>query len=448
MLPNLETRVWMNSWSLWTQDLAQKTKGFLLQVFHSRGVITLADQAVYSAANFLTGVIIGRTCSKEEFGLYLLGFSIVCILIPLQSSLILGPYAVYCPRLKNSDLSCYTGSTLIHQSTLSVLSLVILSAAGVFLSMGFGPVGLSVIVWSLAATISLWLLGEYVRSVLFALLRNKTAFLLDITMAVIQIGGLLLLARWGFLSAASAIWISGCASGLAAGVWLGLRWKLFAFQAKRILPDLKQNWSFGKWLFADKLVYIASNQLYPWFLVLFYGTAATGIFAACLGTMRLANPFIIGMGNYLGPKMAHIYARKGKQGVRRAALQDTLVFVAVMGPFCILMLFFGDEIISLLYGSKYAGNGAVVGVLALGQLALALSRPANLGLNAIERPDIGVKGSLLALLSFLTLGFWLVKFLGPLGAAWGLLSGNLIIAGVRTFAFHKETKVDSAGGIA
>jgi len=59
-----------------------------------KGFIALTDQAVASATNFLTGVIIGRACTKEQFGLYMLGFSIVLFVMSLQTSLISTPYMV------------------------------------------------------------------------------------------------------------------------------------------------------------------------------------------------------------------------------------------------------------------------------------------------------------------------------------------------------------------
>src|SRR5580692_2008359 len=52
-----------------------------------QGIVSLADQAVASATNFVTGVIIARTCSKEELGLYMLGFSLILLMTDLQSSL-------------------------------------------------------------------------------------------------------------------------------------------------------------------------------------------------------------------------------------------------------------------------------------------------------------------------------------------------------------------------
>lgn len=95
-----------------------------------KGVVTLADQAVASATNFLTGVIIGRACTKEQFGLYMLGFSIVLFVMSLQNSLISTPYMVYSPRLKGNEHIRYTGSTLIHQLGLSGLIIIILVIGG------------------------------------------------------------------------------------------------------------------------------------------------------------------------------------------------------------------------------------------------------------------------------------------------------------------------------
>ena len=46
-----------------------------------KGWFSLVNQGVVSATNFLTGVLIGRFCTKEEFGLFVLGFSIVLLVL-------------------------------------------------------------------------------------------------------------------------------------------------------------------------------------------------------------------------------------------------------------------------------------------------------------------------------------------------------------------------------
>ena len=92
-----------------------------------QGILSLADQGVASAANFLTGVIIARACSKEELGLYMLGFSLILFVTDLQTSLISTPYMVYAPRLKDDAHALYTGSTLIHQLALCFLIMLALT---------------------------------------------------------------------------------------------------------------------------------------------------------------------------------------------------------------------------------------------------------------------------------------------------------------------------------
>jgi O-antigen/teichoic acid export membrane protein len=160
----------------------------------------------------------------------------------------------------------------------------------------------------------------------------------------------------------------------------------------------------------------------------------------------LANPFMTGMSNYLGPKSAHIFTREGHQEVYRQVVKDTLFFLVVMGPFCALMLLFGGEVLRLMYGAKYADHGLLVGVLSLCQLTLALTIPTNSALSAIERPDVGLKCSLLALGCMLTLGLWLVKEMGPLGAALGLLAGNVVISTYRWVVFRRICLRAAAGG--
>ena len=106
-----------------------------------QGILSLADQAVASATNFLTGIIIGRAGSKEELGLYILGLSLILFMTDLQTSLITTPYMVYAPRLKGKAHALYTGSTLIHQL---VFCLVVMLAVvcGVFaVTHGIGSKG-------------------------------------------------------------------------------------------------------------------------------------------------------------------------------------------------------------------------------------------------------------------------------------------------------------------
>ena len=54
---------------------------------------------------------------------------------------------------------------------------------------------------------------------------------------------------------------------------------------------------------------------------------------------------------------------------------------------------------------------------------------------AIERADLDFLVNFAALFVMVTLGFWLVRAFGPLGAAIGLLGANLATSAVRAGVF-------------
>jgi len=420
--------------------------GFLSNMTARKGVITIADQAVASATNFLTGVIIGRACTKEQFGIFMLGFSIVLFVVTLQTSLISTPYMVYSPRMNPGEHARYTGSTLIHQLGLSALAIVALAPGGVALSFGIGPQGLAPVVWTLVVVITFIMLRENIRQISFANLRFKTALILDSVVAVVQIGGLLLLAYLGLLSASKAFWVGGLACGLAAVGWLIRRRKTFALQLPRAISDFRRNWSFGKWVFASGLLWALSMNLYPWILTAFHDTASTGVWAACFGIAAIGNPLLVGISNFLGPKIAHSYAEGGAMGLRRFVFKASAVFSLLITPFCVALLVFGGSLVVIIYGDKYAGNGLVVSILALNLLVSTVAFSFSRALFVMERADVDFAVGFVSLFVLLTFGLWMVKSFGPLGVACGLLAGNTASSAVRYLLFSRLVTTVSIQG--
>ena len=398
-------------------------------------VVSLADQAVASGTNFASGLIIARACSKEEFGLYMLGFSLISLMTDFQTLLVSTPYMIYAPRLKERAHALYTGSTLIHQLALCLLTMLALVCGLLAVTMGVGPRGLGPVLWALVAVIGLIMLREFVRRVCFARLKLMTAFVFDTCIAVGQIGGLFLLARLGRLSASRAYWVIGIACGIVGLWWLWSDRGSYHPRMSESLADLKKNWVFGKWVFASGLLWAVSMNLYPWFLAAFHGIASTGVWAACLGVVSVANPALVGIQNLLGPKICHVYAAEGPRALRRLVLKITAVIALPTSLLCVVMFFWGGRLIALVYGRQYAGNNLVVAVLAFNLLVTTVSFSFSRALFAIERADVDFLVNLAALFIMVTLGFWLVRAFGPLGAALGLMGASLVTSAVRAAAF-------------
>jgi O-antigen/teichoic acid export membrane protein len=397
---------------------------FLSTVFLGKGIVALADQGVVSAANFSTGLIIGRICSKEQLGLYMLGFTIIMFIMNVQSCLISTPYTIYSPHLQGVDLNRYTGSTLLHQLVLSFLIIIILAITGAALSLGFGPPGLAPVVKTLMFVSSFILLWDYARRLCFATLKMKNALLLDSCVLVLQVGLLLILGKLGYLSAARAYWVVGTACGVVTLSWLLLNKKNFKLSLEQAITDLLQNLSTGLWIFGSGLVFSASNYLYPWLLAAFHGAALTAVWAVCLGVVGLCNPLFIGLQNSFTPQIAHVYAKGKVDALRRFALHTITIMGLTILPFCLLLLVFGGPLVSGLYGTKYAGNGLIVSILAANLLISSLGFAPARALFTVERADVEFGIAIVSLVLLFSCGILLVKRFGPAGAAAGLLLSN------------------------
>jgi O-antigen/teichoic acid export membrane protein len=365
----------------------------------------------------------------------MLGLSIVLLLTSVQDMLIATPYMVFSPRLKGVQHVQYNGSTLIHQLLLSFLGSVGLVAAGGILSLGVGPAHLAPVMFVLAAVLAFIMLRNYVRRVCFAALRMKTALAIDCAVAVVQVGGLLLLAWLRLLTADRAYWAIGAACGIGALAWLAGNRRAFAVRLDQTLADFVRNWSFGKWIFASGLLWDVGMSFYPWILAWFYGTQATGVWAACLGVVSMGNPALLGVQNYLGPQIVHCRAEGGNNALCRFVLQASTAFCGFVLIFSLFLLVCGDWLLVLFYGAKYAGNSLVLYAMAMNLVVSAATFSISRGLLAMERADVDFIINAVAVVLLLSAGLWLVQAWGVFGAALSILLTNVVILVAKYAAF-------------
>jgi O-antigen/teichoic acid export membrane protein len=386
--------------------------------------IALSDQVISSTATFLTGVILGRTCSKDEFGLYTLGFSIIVFSFVIQNALISTPYTVFSPRLKGRESICYAGSTLIHQLFFSLLSISCLAIVTVAVSSVIGPKGLDNVLWALVVFLPFILLREFCRRMCFAHFHMKSAFIIDASAATLQISSLLLLSFLHLLSASRAFIVIGLSSALIALGWLLTSRRLFILDLALARRDLQSSFSMGKWVFLSSITWIAATEFYPWLLTIFEGIETTAIFGACAGTIALSRPIIYAISNILMPALSHAYADGSDIRLRRSAIKAAKYLSGVVALIVIPLLFFAEHIVVLVYGYKYSGYGRIVQILALNTFISASSLPFSRSLFIIERADVDFILNIVSLILTGTLGIYMVQEFAAFGAAISLLVSN------------------------
>jgi len=402
-----------------------------------KGTLSLIDQGLVSATNFLTGVFVGRYCTKEEYGLYMLCFTIILYLIELQNRLLSIPYTYFWPRLKQSIKSKYTGSIYIHQFFLSINAILALLFIGPYITNLLGLEKLTPVLRTLAAVIFFVLVKEHLRKLLLAQLSMFRAFILDSCVAVLQIGGLLIILKLGMLSSTSTFFVMGLVSTIITLPLILTMRKSIVPSRNRVLPDLRRNWVYGKWLLFGSIFYFASTNLYHWILASSSGASATGILAACLSVIFLANPIVLGFANFVGPAAVHVLTENGIQALR-AFIRKAVIFLTItMGLFSFAIFIFGETLLVSIYGEKYNGYGFMLAILMISFFIATVTSLYDLALCALGRADANFKFNLVALLTTISLGFWLVRHFGLIGAAYGILSSNALASIVRYFIYTR-----------
>lgn len=412
--------------------------------------LALADQAIVSAASFLTTVVIARWTIPNELGLYSIGISLLVSSLSIQESLISLPYTIQQHRAPGTPAE-HAGSSLTHSALLSALGIVVLAVTASALSASGAEPQLRAMTWTLAGVLPFALLREFARKFSLAHLHTGQALILDSAVAAIQLAGLGWIGWTGRMSSATACAALGVACASTAIVWLCFSRGKFVIRWDQVLKTTRQSWCLGKWLFAGQITVSVQGYMAYWLLALVVGTTATGVFAACMSVVSFANPLITGLSNILTPQAVLALKEGGGAQLRRQAIRDSLLLSAAMTLFCAVVMFAGGDIMRLLYhGEQYEAQGHTVAVLAVALLASAVGTPASSALASMERARaIAWAGSVGVVVTGVLVWLFILEW-GLLGAAYGFLCGNVAATVGRWVAFltlvsDRELKRDPLG---
>jgi O-antigen/teichoic acid export membrane protein len=409
----------------------------------STGLLSIFDQAVVSGTSFLTAALIGRTTSQDQLGLYYVALSIVLIASGVLDQLVASPYAVYSKRRHGCDLDEYSGSMWAHHFAWTLIAIGGLLLA-IFFGWAAGDISTRPVLWALLGAGPLMLLRDGIRRFAFANLRMSSVILFDVIVAIAQLGGLALLARWGRLSLLNIYLMMGAACGLAAMIWYLLDPPRVRFARERFLPDWRHNWKFAKWALRSFLVGSTTPQIMLWIVSMTVGAAATGVLGASTTITGVANVLLLGVANVLTPQAAHAYASGGPLELRRVLCLAAAVMFVPLSVFCLVVMVTGDWLMVLVFGTLYQGSGQTLFTLALSTLMVSMGTVAGNGLWAIDQPKLNFLADVCAMGITIIAAVVLVPELGALGAALAMLVGTLAAAVVRAITLLRCLGVGSA----
>lgn len=370
--------------------------------------LTLADQLVSSASNFLLGVVIARAGGADALGAFGVAFLVWLAVVGLNRALVTEPMTV-------------AGSAVVEPEEIRrgmAASIAVgLGAAGVLAAacvmVGVAGGGVAGVACLLPWLPSL-LVQDYFRSISFRRRRPAQALVSDGAFAFLQ--GLLtvglLLAGAGGVGTFLAAWGSGATVGALVGLWQsGVPPRL----AGGFAP-LRELWPRSRWFVAEFSTSFPADQGYLLLLPILLGTAQFGIYragAALIGPVVVV--FLAG-GNLGLPESVRRFRGGGVAGLSAYAPRLTSGVLGLTVLYCGCIALFPEPILRLTFGPDFTGAATVTRLVAIQYVLLALGFGFGVALKAADRMRLlwALRGMTVVVSVSATL--LLTSWLGLLGA--------------------------------
>ena len=417
----------------------------LQRIGGGRTPITLFDQALVSAANFVTNVLLARSFGVREYGVFALCWIAVLFVNSLQYAFVITPMMTVGPKQQQSYRPEYFGSVLLHEGAFALLGATVMFC-GVLLSKVFFPQwGVGSLAFPLAFVTVSYLLQDFIRRYFFCIRRAKLALATDVTSYITQLPLLAVMARYHHLTLSSVLWVIG-ATSLLGFVSCTPFYEKVTLSAVALRDVTSRHWKISRWLASSAFLQWGAGNLFVMAAPLYYGPAASAILRAAQNIVGVAHIWFLGLENIVpaeaARRMQSINLDAMLAYIRRVFFtwgSVTLLFVSTIAVAPEFWL-------KLTYGAKYSGEGSVLRLYALLYLITFVSGPLRSALLALEytAPIFWAYPAMIAFSAALAGPF--ARKLGLHGVLLGMSATVLIFQGViGAFLVMRIRKLREAG---
>lgn len=325
-------------------------------------LLSLYDQGLTAIAALLSNVLLARSVSVDEFGIFSIVFAVWLVISGMMAALLVDPISLLGATMKSPALRRY-GSTVV----LAALALNLAFAGPIVSAMLLMPGGVTPSIVAAAAAAAPFIIVCQVLRRLSYLRTIPGAAALGASLQ----SGASLLAIWylfhiGRLDSVALFLVMGAANlvgclGMAALVPLGrpvppARWRALA----------RRHWDFGAWLAAGSI----ANWAFTWsqipILGWLRGLEEVAVFRAHLVLFAPIVQFVSALLTPLSAAAARCHAAGDTAGFAALIRQASLGFNAVCVLYGLILLFFGETLMRLLYAEEaYSGHRVMIFLVAL-----------------------------------------------------------------------------------
>ena len=397
---------------------------------------SMADQALSVGGTFLVNLVLARTETREDYGLFALSYSVLIFLMGLNNAAILEPFTVYGAGRHRSRLAEYFQLMCWTSAALGLLLTAGLLASCLALHW-IAPHLLPRAMVGLGLTISVLLAGTLLRRVFYLQRKAGLAAAASLIFFLTVGCGLWITSRAQVLGSLS-VFLVLAAGWLAAGV--SLAGKLPLGNNRPTFLDLQPNywrehWTYARWVLATAFVFQLTTQGYYWLVAGLLSVKDVAELKAVSLMVAPADQIFIALNYLVLPLLAARYAAR-KIGPLLAAWRWYAIAIAVATlSFFLFVRTFGKPLTHLLYGGRYDDAAPLLTLLVLVPVVMGVGHTMNAALKAAESPKLVFWAYVSSGTITFVAGVPLVARFGLRGAAYGMLLSGASYTAVLTVGF-------------
>ena len=336
--------------------------------FWSDSILSLIDQGLLSALNFLVGISLIRLTSKETYGLYVQLYAGGLFLVMLLDSSIGGPLTTVASGVSNTVRTHLRHAYWRQQLKISLLLAVLVIPVGI---MGIGQSDDVVTRWGIALTFASFMLvtglREYCRTIGFVEHQISSILKQDVAYVVLVVIG------FGFIHYFFSINLIAIFTVLTLASFLSSAPKMWHLHAQyglvksedttqQLAECRTQIIAYAKWALPGAMLAWMSNYSYVYLSGLWLGVVATADLNAARLLLMPIPLAVVAWSRIARPTAGRLIATQDWRGLNRLTLLSILMVEVGILFYVSALVFFLPWLNGHVFGAKYQGLDALISI--------------------------------------------------------------------------------------
>lgn len=411
-------------------DLKRIYKKFSLSIF---------DQFLSVFITFSINILLARYDQKENYGYFVLSYSLFTFLLGIYNSLILDAYTVFGSGKFNKSFKTYSLLMFKKQLYFSVLITAFIFTIISYLTF-FTKIKINLSLWGLTFALSFLFLSQFIRRTFYIQGNIRKALIVTSIVFITVVLGEIVLLKINLFN------------GLTAFILLGIGWligtiyfirkenySIIKENFKNIYPTyIREHWNYSSWIILTAFVFQLTNQGYYWLASGLLAVDQVGNLKAVQNIISPVDQLFISLSLLTLPLLAKTYIVNMVKEYNLLLKKILFMSIFMSSLYAVFLWFFGPFIIHLLYKGKYDSVFFIIYPLSIIPIIMGIGNVFNDALKARQITKSVFIAYVISGIVTLTLGIFFIKFYGLLGITYGMIASALAYTITLIISFLKK----------